>query len=770
MGEAMSVLGDNVANLNTLAFKSSRSTFQDVLSQSVSTAAGTAQVGRGVTLSTVAGLFAQGTFESSPNATDLAIGGQGFFILRSKDTAEANLYSRAGEFRFDQQGNLVNPTGYFVQGWSIDKDTGERAGTIGDINLGKSTPPVETSQVDVIYNLDADKPQEENNVNLFDVWDGRNVAAATPTPPIDPSNYEYTSAIKVYDSKGGGHDITIYFDTTTQENVWEFLVTCDPAEDERNLDSRQQTIYAPDVTYNYKNDKGAGALLYGTIEFNTNGDIKNIEAYDVPPDGEVDPALNTNRQVLQAGDNYYTFQTNFTGNVDPNDPNLGNQVIELNFGAVFDGLTSLQRQIVVSDGGAIADPATGAYITAETLWSSVYDSGGNQIQNGDTLIFDGYNHDGQRVSLTYTVDTTNKVSDLLNALDAAFGVTSSIDAEGRLRLTDATDGDSGLAITNFTTISADGALPFGGAIDITSSKTQVVSTLRGLTTNSGAPPAITADTSWSSVYDESGNPIADGTQLVFTGIKGDGTTIDATTAGNTYTVQYTDTVQSLLDHLDNLFDVDASIDQNGRLVLTDRVSDSLSYTSSLTITSITPTPAGTGNIFGYGTPFQIIPADTTGGDGSQQGDIISSSFTKEALSSTQYSAPSTTIYQDQDGFASGFLQSVSVDTDGIITGHYSNGQVLKKAQVALATFNSVSGLFKEGGNIFTETRESGAPITGPPKTNGLGSIAPNALEQSNVDLGTEFVKLITVQRGFQANSKIITTTDDMLNDLINIKR
>ena len=150
--------------------------------------------------------------------------------------------------------------------------------------------------------------------------------------------------------------------------------------------------------------------------------------------------------------------------------------------------------------------------------------------------------------------------------------------------------------------------------------------------------------------------------------------------------------------------------------------------------------------------------------------MISASFAKEALSSSQYSAPSTTIFQDQDGFASGFLQSVSVDTDGVITGHYSNGQVLKKAQVALATFNSVSGLFKEGGNIFTETTESGAPITGAPKTNGLGSIAPNSLEQSNVDLGTEFVKLITVQRGFQANSKIITTTDDMLNDLINIKR
>ncbi|MDA8165544.1 MAG: flagellar hook-basal body complex protein, partial [Desulfobacteraceae bacterium] len=170
-----------------------------------------------------------------------------------------------------------------------------------------------------------------------------------------------------------------------------------------------------------------------------------------------------------------------------------------------------------------------------------------------------------------------------------------------------------------------------------------------------------------------------------------------------------------------------------------------------------------------GTNFETIQGDLTE-DGSRQGDVVSSGFKAEALASTQYAASSTTIFQDQNGYASGFLQSVSVDTNGVITGHYSNGQVLQKAQVALATFNNTAGLKKEGGNIFTQTTESGAPVTGAPGTNGLGSIAPNSLEQSNVDLGTEFVKLITTQRGFEANSKIITTTDTMMSDLINIIR
>ncbi|MDP3029553.1 MAG: flagellar hook-basal body complex protein, partial [Deltaproteobacteria bacterium] len=143
---------------------------------------------------------------------------------------------------------------------------------------------------------------------------------------------------------------------------------------------------------------------------------------------------------------------------------------------------------------------------------------------------------------------------------------------------------------------------------------------------------------------------------------------------------------------------------------------------------------------------------------------------KEALASSQYASASTTIFQDQNGFGAGFLQSVAVSSKGVITGHYSNGQIIPRNLIGLADFNNLIGLSKLGGNLFSATTESGAPITGQPGTNGLGSIAPNSLEQSNVDLGAEFVRMITVQRGFQANSKIITTTDDMLAELINLKR
>ncbi|MDA8159583.1 MAG: flagellar hook-basal body complex protein [Desulfobacteraceae bacterium] len=929
MGDAMSVLGDNVANINTTAFKESRSTFQDVLSQSVATASGGAQVGRGVTLNTISSLFAQGSFESSSSPTDMAIGGQGFFMLRAPGSAEAGMFTRAGQFQFNQSGDLVSTTGNFVQGWTVDGTTGQRQGTIGDINIGKNTPPVATTTAEIITNLDSTKPTQASADRLFEDWNGTNAAAQPPADPISATKYDYSTSIKIYDSKGASHDLTAYFSRTTNDNQWQYLITCNPTEDLRAMTTAQKAIYNPDTRYNYEHDKGAGALMYGTIQFDTSGNISQVDAYNVPPDGQVDPAKTDNRMLLNAGDSYFSFPTNFTGS----DTNTG---IQLNFGARYGGKTSTQRQVLVSDGGARAVGVGGdvsSYITSATPWSKVADANGNTVSQGDTFVFDGYNNTSKPVHLVYTVDPSKDVQDLLDQINTAFGCTASIDATGHLHLADNISGNSSLYVTNFTTISGNSAAPFGGShgtvpkalsispgaltsdgttpvtdstksliglrgsalpaiaagdtftfsgtgptnnavaastftvsagppvstisdllnfidttfgagteavldqtgklrvmdttgsgqgnlkvnlaytstvgggtanpfgivdaapatlltqkdgvdalINITTSKRMVVSPGRAFSTNTGDTTPITAATQWNSVFDSNSNPlinggfpraVSNGDQFVFTGTKRDGSTVTSS-----FTVAYTKadgtpgTVGDLLSQLSTDFGCQASIDSAGRLTLTDWASDTVSSASALGISSVTyPTDTTGQDIFGpASTAFDFIPADISSEDGSAQGSIVTTGFAPEALSSTQYANSSTTVFQDQNGFASGFLQSVSTDVDGVITGNYSNGQVLKKAQVALANFSNLEGLRKQGGNIFTQTSESGAPVTGAPGTNGLGSISPNSLEQSNVDLGVEFVKLITVQRGFQANSKIITTVDDMLNDLINIKR
>ncbi len=137
---------------------------------------------------------------------------------------------------------------------------------------------------------------------------------------------------------------------------------------------------------------------------------------------------------------------------------------------------------------------------------------------------------------------------------------------------------------------------------------------------------------------------------------------------------------------------------------------------------------------------------------------------------TGYSSPSSTTFQYQDGYASGVLRGISVDEAGVVTAAYSNGQLTPTYQIALADFPSYDGLSKLGKNLYAESLESGQPMPGVAGNGRLGSVSPGAIEMSNIDLAQEFVKMITTQRAFQANSRVITTSDEILNELINIKR
>ncbi|HTQ07615.1 MAG TPA: flagellar hook protein FlgE [Polyangiaceae bacterium] len=137
---------------------------------------------------------------------------------------------------------------------------------------------------------------------------------------------------------------------------------------------------------------------------------------------------------------------------------------------------------------------------------------------------------------------------------------------------------------------------------------------------------------------------------------------------------------------------------------------------------------------------------------------------------TQYSSPSNVSSQSQDGYASGDFSGVAVDGQGVVTGLYTNGQQLAIGQLAIAKFRSNDGLGRAGQNLWIETRESGSVAMGTASSGGRGAVSAGSLEGSNVDLATEFVNLIQHQRSFSANSKTITTADEMLQELIGIKR
>ena len=485
-GNAMSVIGDNIANVNTIGFKSSRTTFQDVLAQSVATSSGTSQIGRGAALSAIDTMFQQGSFESTSTATDLAIGGNGFFIVRPQGS-ETEYYTRAGQFRFDADGQFINPEGYVAQGWALDEN-GNDVGTLQDITLSAFTsPPEATEELTAITNLDME--DTSNSDSLFGTWD----ATALSGEPIGDTAYGYQTAIRVYDALGNSHDITVIYDKVNAaseyntagldtDNTWEYIVTCNPDDDLRAA---------------LAGTSAQGVLMRGTLTFDaTSGALDSQSAFVYS--GAGDPTDNANwvPSTTFSPDGYPEFNAQFVAGV------------------------------------------------------------------------------SQPVSVQFGTRSTNSA--------------------------------------------------------------------------------------WT---------------------------------------------------------------------------------------------GGAATVAGVGA-----------------GGLPTSTWEPQALTSTQYASSSTTVYQTQDGYGTGFLESTSVGTDGIMVGHYSNGQILNLYRVGIAKFNNQQALSKEGGNLWAATRESGDAITGHPGENGLGKISPNSLEQSNVDIASEFVKMITTQRGFQANSRIITTVDDMLQELINLKR
>jgi flagellar hook protein FlgE len=137
---------------------------------------------------------------------------------------------------------------------------------------------------------------------------------------------------------------------------------------------------------------------------------------------------------------------------------------------------------------------------------------------------------------------------------------------------------------------------------------------------------------------------------------------------------------------------------------------------------------------------------------------------------TQYAASSTVVVRNQNGYKDGALQNFTFDKTGTIIGVFSNGTTQQLAKVALANFSNPAGLYKEGESMFSHSSNSGHPIIGESGIGGFGTIKPGSLESSNVDISSEFTDLIITQRGFQANSRVITTSDEMLQELVNLKR
>lgn len=211
----------------------------------------------------------------------------------------------------------------------------------------------------------------------------------------------------------------------------------------------------------------------------------------------------------------------------------------------------------------------------------------------------------------------------------------------------------------------------------------------------------------------------------------------------------------------NSWDYDVKVDGNS---LVPALTGTVDFDANGQITN--PPPDGAGSPL----TTLTIPGQTLA-NGATLSDITMTLVDANGKSNfTGFDAPSATTAAEQDGSASGVLTGLSIGADGTISGRFSNGQTTPLAQLAIATFNNFEGLTKEGSNLYSANLGSGTANIGAPGTAGRGTIAGNSIESSNVDLSTEFSALILAQRGFQANSRVITMSDQLLQDVVNLIR
>ena len=327
----MSTIGNNLANVNTVGFKGARTDFMDLMSADIGTAAGVQQIGRGVRVGTVVSDYSQGGLETTSNNLDMAINGNGFFMVKQKSQVGSNgkmlntgnattYYSRAGNFSFDSDGYLVSPQGLAVQGWKVDQDridSSTSAGTvlsqtpvtgeIQDIRLTQFTSPAKaTASMTMVTQLDSDTASQNtraaSNGNYYSAmtaqWDG------SVSPSMPTSAYGYQTTMKVYDENGSPHTLTTYYDkisSASGKSYWEYTVTCDPSEDGR-VDTAG-TAFAGTAT--------AGLLMTGTMTFDSSGSLENMSAYTLASGSAPGAFTQADWTAATVTNGYPNFTANF---------------------------------------------------------------------------------------------------------------------------------------------------------------------------------------------------------------------------------------------------------------------------------------------------------------------------------------------------------------------------------------------------------------------------------------------------------------------------
>jgi flagellar hook protein FlgE len=810
-GRALSSVADNIANLNTHAYKSTRTNFGDIMVHSLTVGGNVVQqVGTGARVLNVQNLMSQGSFESTDIPTDLAINGRGFFQVSNPDSvtgeSQGFYYTRAGNFILDKEGYLVNPTQMRLRGLNVDAN-GELEQIVEDIRIiSTQADAIASTNIDISVNLDAEDTDYHDQ--------------SQPIDPTDNDTYNYLTTVRTYDSLGVAHDLAAFFQrvdeatytgarpatTGTITGIWKVSMyeTAGGAFTNGNIyDTASGTLPVPAPTDQYSNTfflhfDTDGHLVGTSTELDAAVDSFTASATVTDPTAPYSP---TQAYVSDRIGESLTFgPVDSTGASDTTTA-TGQQVYKSTLDITFAGGAHNGDVITVGTTTPITLTQAGDAAAADELANAINalaeGRGYWAVANGATVTLYGDAVNPFDVTATpisgIAADLTvvgDSMQDLENAIDN--GKNANV---GMWLDTAAWAGARTITVTTASGAYTTGAIAVGAnmaavvaAINAAMPATETfTATYSGTTAVGDTNGSILLTATGTDIDGKAGSSITisasteDG-DLRFSGSGFDGGMDGTGTGGATgsdimanvtnngsggYTLQLERrTPPSTTAYVDAAIEIATSNTLGDSLSLNFDTWTQDTYANNGQAATGTETAGERDITFGWESD---IPGATD--YGSTEPQTITLDFTPTVTSnSTQSAGSSETFYLFQDGSPRGTLQSLDIAKDGTITGQFSNGTLRTLGAVMLVNFANPAALERQGDNLWLQTLNSGEPVTNRPGQGGLGQVESGALEQSNVDLANEFVKMINFQRAFQANSKTISTTDQMLAELIQLKR
>ncbi|HHT7004356.1 TPA: flagellar hook protein FlgE [Campylobacter coli] len=835
---AMDVEGNNISNVNTKGFKYSRADFGTMFSQTVKIATAPTdgrggsnplQIGLGVSVSSTTRIHSQGSVQTTNKNTDVAINGDGFFMV-SDDGGLTRYLTRDGDFKLDAYGNFVNNAGFVVQGWNINWDTqsidSSRTPQNIFIDPGMHIPAAKSTEVAIKANLNSGLNIGTSSRNLYalDSVHGWNNKTQRPEDENDTGTTQfYTTSKNAVEVTEKGVDAGSLFNANGTglnlregQGIWVSYADAKFTTDRAN----GANVFDPNLTVAQQNN----VIFWGnkdisvTLDINLNGvriqndnirsldeAIAYINTFTAPTDTRDGTGVKAVKKADGSGIEFVNDNADGTTdnmkNIDLT-VNVGNSAGERNtinydantgvFSPQGGNLTTAQNDTDWIAGAAqVGQPQNVKVVTAHkyiyssnpvTIPPMINPDGGPAFQpnaNPNTRPTDpaSANYwDAIQGSLKNTTERTFRTTEDLRELlqrDARYGVdyngsgiidnaTPTFDANDinqAVKVVVTENGNFAISNANETSTIPAGA----GANAATTNPKNMSFNITAYSNKQGTVSTNDAFTKIFKAFDGPlviGNQIKESEQLKLSAFSAGLEIYDSLGSKHTLEVQFVK--QSTTQDGGNEWQMIIRVPEPAEINTTGE--------GPTNIIVGTARFNNDGSLASY-TPRTINFSPNNGAAPNQQIKLsFGTSGSNDGLVSSN--SASTLTGQATDGYTSGNLKpdAIRVDDKGNILGEFTNGKTFAVAKIAMASVANNSGLEEIGGNLFKVTANSGNIVVGEAGTGGRGEMKTAALEMSNVDLSRSLTELIIIQRGYQANSKTISTSDQMLQTLIQLKQ